>query len=132
MRPSTTARPRTYAVKLLPCAPALAQCVALGLVRGIDAERRELFVYTAASSEALARVNTLVLGSVAVPTTHVGVATLSGGVASTAPYVSLEALSAMESGWRDDAPTFASARKSIETITIKNISSFLFAIFFPP
>lgn len=90
--------PENYAVKLLPCAPALAQCVALGLVRGIDAERRELFVYTAASSEALARVNTLVLGSVAVPTTHVGVATLSGGVASTAPYVSLEALSAMEVG----------------------------------
>jgi hypothetical protein len=87
-----------YVVQLLPCAPALAQCVALGLVRGIDAERRELFVYTAAPSEALARVNTLVLGSVAVPAAHMGVATLGGGVAATAPYVSLEALGAMEIG----------------------------------
>lgn len=87
-----------YAVKLLPCAPALAQCVALGLVRGIDAERRELFVYTSASSEALARVNTLVLGSVALPTTHVGATPLGGGVASTAPYISLEALGSMEIG----------------------------------
>lgn len=88
----------SYSVQLLPCAPALAQCVALGLVRGIDAERRELFVYTAAPSEALARVNTLVLGSVAVPAAHMGVATLGGGVATTAPYVSLEALGAMEIG----------------------------------
>jgi hypothetical protein len=88
-----------YPLQLLPSAPLVAQCLALGVVRGIDAARRELFVYSCLSGAALERVNTLVLGHIPLPATHVGaVALVSGSAQALPPYVSFESLGANEVG----------------------------------
>lgn len=87
-----------YAVQLLPSAPVLAQCLALGLVRGIDAGRRVLYVNTSLSEAALQRVNTLVLGRIVLPAAHVGAVAGALTAKTLAPYVSFEALGADEVG----------------------------------
>jgi polynucleotide 5'-hydroxyl-kinase GRC3/NOL9 len=91
--------PSDYPLQLLPSAPLLAQCLSLGVVRGIDAARRELFVYTSLSDEALQRVNTIVLGHISLPATYVSaVALVSGSSKALPPYVSFESLGAHEIG----------------------------------
>ena len=56
-----------YDVRLLAECPRLAQCLSLALVRGIDAQQQLFYIATPLDDNALTRVNTLVLGSIALP-----------------------------------------------------------------